>query len=111
MADREKVIKGLTEISEYTRAKADIAVIGKVKEVFDTWYRAAEDAITLLREPEPEPVEPKVSEWLEDPDIGWEGGTTWACRKCMHSIHKPFVWNPYNSGYNYCPHCGAKMEG
>lgn len=52
----------------------------------------------------------KISEWLEDSDPGQEYGTTWACRKCMHSIHKPFVWNPYGSGYKYCPHCGAEMK-
>jgi hypothetical protein len=59
---------------------------------------------------EREAVEPKVSEWLEDSDPGQEYGTTWACWKCMHSIHKPYVWNPYDSGYKYCPHCGAEME-
>ena len=57
MPDRENVIKGLAEISEYARAKADIAGIGKGKEVFDGWYRAAEDALALLREQEP--VKPK----------------------------------------------------
>lgn len=51
-----------------------------------------------------------VSEWLEDSDPGQEYGTTWACRKCGHSIHEPFIWNPYESGYKYCLHCGAKME-
>ena len=50
--DRDSAIKGLVEISEYMRAKADIAGVGKGKEVFDSWYRAAEDAIALLREPE-----------------------------------------------------------
>ena len=60
---------------------------------------------------EREAVEPKVSEWLEDSDPGQEYGTTWACWKCMHSIHKPYIWNPYDSGYNYCPYCGAKMDG
>lgn len=57
-----------------------------------------------------EKQEPKVSEWLEDSDPGQEYGTTWACRKCMHSVHKPYIWNPYGSGYKYCPNCGAKME-
>ena len=56
MTDRESTLKGLTEISEYMRAKADIAGIGKGKEVFDSWYRAAEDALDLLREQEPEIV-------------------------------------------------------
>ena len=68
----------------------------------------AKAALDLLQEQEP--VEPKVSEWLEDSDPGQEYGTTWACRKCMHSIHEPYIWNPYYSGYKYCFHCGARME-
>ena len=64
---------------------------------------AVKDALELLKEQE-------SSEWLEDSDPGQEYGTTWACWKCMHSIHKPLVWNPYNSGYKYCPHCGAEMK-
>ena len=55
MTDREYVIRRLAEVSEYTRAKADIAGVGKGKEIFDSWYRAAEDAIALLREQEPVP--------------------------------------------------------
>ena len=50
-----------------------------------------------------------VSEWLEDSDPGQEYGSTWACRKCMHSIHEPFVWNPYKCKMKYCPFCGARM--
>ena len=60
-----------------------------------------EDAIVILKAQE--------SEWLEDALPGQEYGTTWACRKCMHSIHRPYVWNPYNSGYKCCPNCGSKM--
>lgn len=52
----------------------------------------------------------RKSEWLEDSDPGQEYGTTWACWKCMHSIHKPYIWNPYESGYEYCPFCGAEMK-
>ena len=56
------------------------------------------------------PLKQQESEWLEDSDPGQEYGTTWACRKCHHSIHKPFIWNPYDSGYKYCMHCGARMK-
>ena len=52
MPDREKTIKGLADISEYVLAKADIAGIGKGKEVFDSYYRAVEDAIAMLKEQE-----------------------------------------------------------
>lgn len=50
MADRDSALRGLAEISEYMSNKADIAAIGKGKEVFDSWYRAAEDALALLKE-------------------------------------------------------------
>ena len=77
---------------------------------------AMRDAAELLKAQEP--IEPalnrqmaeKISEWLEDSDPGQEYGTTWACRKCMHSIHKPYIWNPYDSKIDYCPFCGARME-
>lgn len=62
-----------------------------------------DEGASLLKEHE-------LSEWLEDSDPGQEYGTTWACRKCMHSIHRPYIWNPYDSGYKYCPCCGAEME-
>lgn len=92
MTDREKVIKGLEQF------KADFKPFcGNSSD----WARV-DAAIALLKE--------QKSEWLEDSDPGQEYGTTWACRKCMHSIHKPFVWNPYYSGYKYCPHCGAEMK-
>lgn len=53
MDDRDSALRGLAEISEYMSNKADIAAIGKGKEVFDSWYRATEDALALLREQEP----------------------------------------------------------
>ncbi len=62
MSDREKVIEGLTEISEYVLAKADIAGIGKGKEVFDSWYRSVEDALALLREQDEERT--RIVSWL-----------------------------------------------
>lgn len=68
------------------------------------YTQTADEIVDLLAEREHE-----VSEWLEDSDPGQEYGTTWACWKCRCSIHKPFIWNPYNSGYKYCPHCGSKM--
>ena len=66
MADRDSALRGLAEISEYMSNKADIAAIGKGKEVFDSWYRAAEDALALLREQEPRVMtleEVKAFDW------------------------------------------------
>ena len=96
MTDREKVIKGLAEISEYVRARADIAGIGKGKEVFDSWYRAVEDAIVLLREPEPVPVEVyEIDEWhcrdVASPDrvaewIASASNTPYYCPNCWRRV-------------------------
>lgn len=108
MPDREKVIKGLEvcidrEPGEYSCYKCPYEI-----DANDCEINLSKDTLALLKEHEP--VKQKVSEWLEDSDPGQEYGTTWACRKCMHSIHKPYIWNPYDSGYKYCPHCGAMME-
>ena len=89
MTDREKVIKGLTEISEYVRAK-DTAGL------FDSWRRTADDAIALLQEPEPVPVE--VHEKAE-----------WHC----HDVASPdcvaeWIASASNTPY-YCPNCGRRV--
>lgn len=93
MPDREKVIKGLAEISEYARAKADIAGIGKGKEVFDGWYRAAEDALALLKEQEP--VTPRWTHPTVDKNVMMCGGC---------GIEIP-LGKP-----NYCPWCGMRVK-
>jgi len=97
MPDRNEVIEGLKKVWD--------AFDNMEHELYADYVF---DALALLKEQEP--VEQKASEWLEDSDPGQEYGTTWACRKCRHSIHRPYIWNPYNSGYKYCPHCGAMME-
>ena len=99
MTDREKVLSGLEHCKQ--------GPIGCQQECpyksdFGCRSQLAADALELLKG--------KESEWLEDSDPGQEYGTTWACRKCMHSIHERNVWNPYDSGYKYCPHCGAEMK-
>lgn len=103
MTDREKVIRAVETcfdswIDKHRYKGLDLHEVERMKH----------DALELLKEQEP--VKPKVSEWLEDSDPGQEYGTTWACWKCTHSIHEAYIWNPYDSGYKYCPHCGAKME-
>ena len=94
MADREKVIAALEKALAATKAVNGDFVILTVRE--------GKQALEMLKEQE--------SEWLEDSDPGQEYGTTWACRKCKYSIHERSVWNPYDSGYRYCPHCGAEMK-
>lgn len=96
MPDREQTIKGLAEIAVYARAKADIAGIGKVKEVFDSWYRAAEDALALLEEQEA--VEPN----------GYK------CGKCGFTVHRINYDGPYNGIrhelFRFCPSCGREVK-
>lgn len=96
MSDREKVVRAVETcfdswIDGHRNMGLDLQAVKQMKH----------DALDLLKE--------QKSEWLEDSDPGQEYGTTWACRRCMHSIHKPFVWNPYGSGYKYCTFCGRKM--
>jgi len=107
MIDTEKVVMALTLCANGEPCMGEkyrtcpYSPIGK-PEYYNCGAGMAAGALALLKEQE--------SEWLEDSDPGQEYGTTWACRKCGHSIHKPFVWNPYDSGYKYCPHCGAEMK-
>ena len=93
MINRENVIKGLADISEYVRAKADIAGIGKGKEVFDSYYRAAEDAIALIREQEP--VEPHIEHDSDDDTWYYECG---ACHKAIDFKDR------------FCRHCGRRAK-
>lgn len=97
MDDREKVARAVETcfdswIDKHRNMGLDLHEVERLKR----------EALELLKEQE--------SEWLEDSDPGQEYGTTWACRKCRHSIHRPYIWNPYDSGYKYCPHCGARMK-
>lgn len=95
MPDRENIIKGLTEISEYARAKADIAGIGKGKEVFDSWYRAVEDARELLREQETVIMKPCYFNYI--------------CSGCGSEIDGEFI--DYTGGkIEFCPYCGRKVK-
>ena len=97
MTDREKVVRAVATcfdswIDKHRNMDLDFHEVERLKR----------EALELLKGNE--------SEWLEDSDPGQEYGTTWACRKCMYSIHERSVWNPYDSGYRFCPHCGAEMK-
>ena len=107
MKMNEDLIPMLSEMRRYYAECAENAMPGsRAERKFTGYYAALDQAIARLSQ---EPEKPKVSEWLEDSDPGQEYGTTWACRNCLHSIHKPFVWDPYSNRYKYCPHCGARM--
>ena len=92
MMNLDVIIMSLTEIAEQHTEDGMVDGVNQ---------QTIREALELLTE--------QKSEWLEDSDPGQEYGTTWACRKCMHSIHKPYIWNPYESKMEYCPFCGRKM--
>lgn len=102
MIDREKVIKGLECCILHN--PDDHARCMQCPYESNCVNRLKMDALALLKE-----QQETASEWLEDSDPGQVYGTTWACFKCKHGIHKPFVWNPYDSKMVYCPFCGARM--
>ena len=101
MIDREKVIKGLEETSDYFfnvyHHSEDREEINKAKDRCD----AVEDALALLKE-----QQPNTGHWLKKMSnypsaIAMGGSRTSACDLCGGWGRKAF---------KYCPHCGAKME-
>ena len=66
-------------------------------------------AIAMLKKAptiEAEPV--RHGEWKEIE--GFDGDTLWQCSVC--GIEWCFIeGTPYDNGTNYCPNCGAKMDG
>lgn len=94
MDDWDSALRGLAEISEYMKARADMACVGKVRELFDSWYRATEDAIDLLKT--------RQGEWLDRTDEQDPSGElTWKCSRC----------GEYTTDIRtrFCPECGARM--
>lgn len=74
-----------------------------------TAYRCGwNDAIEAICENEPtiDAVEVKRGEWIHKPQIGW--GETWVCSICGEKTTSSFIGKPR---YEYCPMCGAKMDG
>ena len=101
MTDREYVIRRLAEVSEYTRAKADIAGVGKGKEIFDSWYRAVEDAIALLQEQKPD--ETRLVHHYSRPGVYAD---LWLyCEKCGGKIDDGRPHRP-----KFCPECGREVK-
>ena len=50
----------------------------------------------------------KVGVWIEKD--GWDGDVYYDCSACGESW-TTIEGTPWDNGMNYCPHCGAKMEG
>lgn len=67
----------------------------------DDLHEAFDMAIKALEER-------KVGKWIEKD--GWDGDVYYNCSACGESWIT-IEGTPWDNGMNYCPHCGAKMEG
>lgn len=107
MPDMEKVIRGLAQVSEYTRTKADIAGVGKGKEIFDSWFRVVEDAIDLLMEQEPVPPWSRI-------DISPEGTAMvincGACHTELARVQRGVPFYDVQENVKYCIRCGKAVK-
>jgi len=109
MADIEKIIKGLKELSgflfkEYGKAQAEEASI------YYNRFLTVDDALVLLKE-----QEAKTGHWVSvnDADIVAIDNDGCPERACFCSECKKYLIasDEYAVYGRYCPFCGAKMEG
>jgi DNA-directed RNA polymerase subunit RPC12/RpoP len=102
MADRDSALRGLAEISEYMKARADVAGVGQVKDIFNGWYRAAEDARELLRE-----QEPLAPEEMDVTPVSMK----YYCGNCRCLVgFESAIHGAEKYRHVYCPKCGKKVE-
>ena len=98
--------KGLEEIAEYMEARADVAGVGKVRELFDGWYRATVDAIALLKAQaqELDPVEPTD---MDVTPVTME----YRCGACGRLVgYESAVQGVEEYKFRFCPECGKRVK-
>lgn len=97
MADRDAVLRDLSDISTYLY----IAGIGDNKKTFDGWCRAVQDARELIKEQEP--VAPKE---MDVQPILME----YCCGACGYQVGvESAIRENVGYKYAYCPECGKKV--
>ena len=79
------------------------SLIDHIKTAVDIDPWAKEMAEELLKE-----QEAKTGHWIEKEDYAFD--TYYDCSVCGESW-STIEGTPWENGMNYCPHCGAKMEG
>ena len=54
-------------------------------------------------------VEPKKGKWISEKNKSYSGGGCWRCSNCGYG----YAWDAFFEvdSFNYCPNCGARMEG
>ena len=104
MPDREKVIKGLECCTKGNTCSSDCPYFKEVAMTDGRCITALQaDALALLKE-----QEAKTGHWIEKEDYNLD--TYYDCSVCGESWSM-IDGTPWENGMNYCPHCGAKMEG
>ena len=95
MVDREKIIKGLGDISAYFRSTLDAMIGGTFAcELFRVYAETAESAIALLKAQEP--VRPIPGLWDRDIQL-------FNCGACGGEIGAKGI-------SKYCSHCGRAVK-
>ena len=113
MPDREKVLKGL-EVCSYSTGMECIdrcPYSGSNNENNLCVEHLVSDALELLKAPAADAVPVVHSQWIEkefsdNTIIEWQ---TAKCSICGKYHTTPYLY--YFKSYNYCPNCGAKMDG
>lgn len=98
---REKAIKELREVyeNEYPTASGD----------FDEY--ASHDVPNILRNMKAADVQPvKRGKWEEVTDYGGWGDTHYRCSVCGEEWYLE-DGKPKDNNMNFCPWCGARMDG
>lgn len=103
MIDCEKVIKGLNCCSGSDSCANSCPYYDNCGNNYSCTSNLAKDALALLKE-----QETKTGKWIEQTD--YMGDTYYDCSVCNESWIT-IEGTPWVNGMNYCPHCGAKMEG
>lgn len=86
LIDADALAKKLTDWSTGTVKPIDWSDIAEAPTI---------DAVEVVR-----------GEWIHNPQIGWE--ETWLCSKCGEKTTSSLMGKPR---YEFCPMCGAKMDG
>ena len=71
-------------------------------------YKNAETCRNFVNENDAAPV--KHGHWIDKPYPNYPAHDIKYCRECGWNIHKSKLRNS-DLNWNYCPNCGAKMDG